>query len=92
MCGRPRNPPIKIAAELQRRVTDTLEIAQKMGGMVVVLKGDDIGDALTSFTREYGITHLVLGRPGKKPPMKWFTPSLHDRLIRELTDVDLVIG
>ena len=82
---------IKISAELQRRVTDTLEIAQKMGGMVVVLKGDDVGDALASFAREYGISHLVLGRPGKKAVTKWFAPSLHDRLIRELSDVDLVV-
>lgn len=87
----PNEAPTKIDSELQRRVTDTLEIAQKMGGTVIVLKNDNISSALESFAREYGLTHLVLGRPGAR---KWWRmqPPLHDRLIADLRDVDIVIG
>jgi two-component system sensor histidine kinase KdpD len=84
--------PTNIAAQLQRRVTDTLEIAQKMGGIVIVLKNQKVADALIAFAKEYGITHIVLGRPG---PRKFFNPfktSLHNQIIQGLTQTDIVIG
>jgi two-component system sensor histidine kinase KdpD len=88
----PSEAPAKIDSHLQRRVTDTLEIAQKMGGTVIVLKNEDVAKALESFAREYGLTHLVLGRPGGA--RKWWRvrPPLHDRLITDLKDVDIIIG
>jgi two-component system sensor histidine kinase KdpD len=88
----PSEAPQKIDSEVQRRVTDTLEIAQKMGGTVIVLKNEDVAAALESFAREYGVTHVVLGRPGSR--RKWWRlkPPLHDRLIVELKDVDVVIA
>jgi len=88
----PGEAPTKIDSEVQRRVTDTLEIAQKMGGTVIVLKNEDVAAALESFAREYGLTHLVLGRPGGA--RKWWRikPPLHDRLIVELKDVDIIIA
>jgi two-component system sensor histidine kinase KdpD len=87
----PEESAIKISAEDQRRVTDTLETAQKMGGLVILLKGEDVAQALAAFAREYGITHIVIGRPGRKRPWNFFKPSLHDRLLRELPNVDFVI-
>jgi len=88
----PSEAPAKIDSEVQRRVTDTLEIAQKMGGTVIVLKNEDVAAALESFAREYGLTHLVLGRPGSS--RKWWRvrPPLHDRLIVDLRDVDIIIA
>ena len=88
----PKEAPTKVDSEVQRRVTDTLEIAQKMGGTVIVLKNEDVASALESFAREYGLTHLVLGRPGG--PRKWWRikPPLHDRLIVDLRDVDIIIA
>jgi two-component system sensor histidine kinase KdpD len=88
----PSEAPAKIDSEVQRRVTDTLEIAQKMGGTVIVLKNEDVAAALESFAREYGLTHLVLGRPGSA--RKWWRvrPPLHDKLIVDLRDVDIIIA
>jgi two-component system sensor histidine kinase KdpD len=88
----PREAPTKVDSEVQRRVTDTLEIAQKMGGTVIVLKNEDVASALESFAREYGLTHLVLGRPGSAGKKWRLRPHLHDRLIAELRDVDIIIG
>jgi two-component system sensor histidine kinase KdpD len=87
----PEESAVNISAEDQRRVTDTLETAQKMGGLVILLKGEDVAEALAAFAREYGITHVVIGRPGGKKPWNFFKPSLHDRLLRELPNVDFVI-
>src|SRR5246500_1763642 len=62
----PNESAVKIDATVQRQVADTLEAAQKMGGLVISLKHENVAQALISFAKEYGITHVVIGRPGKK--------------------------
>lgn len=87
----PAESAVRIDAAAQRRVTDTLETAQKMGGLVFSMKGEDVAQALISFAREYGITHIVVGRPGRRRLTRLFKPRLHERLLDELPDVDLVV-
>lgn len=83
---------VRISSERQRQISDLLESAQRMGGIVITLKNDDVPLALVSFAREYGITHLVVGRPKHE---HWWTRlrgTLLDHLIHQLSGVDLVIG
>ena len=87
----PEESVVKIDAAAQRRVTDTLETAQKMGGLVFSMKGEDVAQALISFAREYGITHIVVGRGGRKKLKRLFQKTLHEKLLKELPDVDLVV-
>ncbi len=86
-----KEAPDKILAETHRRLTDTLEIAQKMGGTVTILKSNDIVTALTSFAREYGITQVVMGKSKARPRWK-FSPSLVDRLSLNLIGVDIILS
>jgi two-component system sensor histidine kinase KdpD len=83
---------VRISAERQRQIGDLLETAQRMGGVVITLKNDDVPQALASFAREYGITHVVIGHPKKHPWWKRFKPSLHETLIHQLENVDIVIA
>ena len=71
--------------------TDTLEIAQKMSGTVVILKSDHIADALTSFAKDYGVTQVVMGRSRPRKGLN-FGPSLVDRLSANLPGVDLILS
>lgn len=87
----PSESAVKIDAAVQRQVSDTLETAQKMGGLVISLKHENVAEALVSFVKEYGITHVVLGRPGKQRLWRSFIRPLHDRLMQELPGIDLVI-
>src|SRR5579862_852705 len=87
----PAESATQIAADAQRRVTDTLETAQKMGGLVIVLKNESVEGALVSFAREYGITHLIVGRPGARRFRNPFRKLLHDALIGKLTGVDILV-
>jgi len=88
----PREAPDRIESEIDRRLADTLEIAQKMGGQVIVLKGADIAAALASFAREYGITQIVMGRPARRGWRSWFRSTLVDRLCATLPGIDLVLS
>jgi two-component system sensor histidine kinase KdpD len=87
----PAESAVRIDAAAQRRVNDTLETAQKMGGLVFSMKGEDVAQALISFAREYGITHIVIGRPGPRKLKRLFKMTLHDKLLKELPEVDIVI-
>jgi two-component system sensor histidine kinase KdpD len=84
--------PDKILAETHRRLTDTLEIAQKMGGTVLILKSNDIVTALTSFARDYGITQVVMGKARPRTGWRRFSPSLVDRLGSSLPGVDIILS
>ncbi|MCE0521612.1 MAG: universal stress protein [Methylacidiphilales bacterium] len=87
-----KEAPDQIAAETHRRLTDMLEIAQKMGGTVVILKSDDVVAALTSFAKDYGVTQVVMGRSRPSRGLKRFFPSLIDTLSQKLTGVDIIIS
>ena len=87
-----KEAPDKILAEVHRRLTDTLEIAQKMGGTVLILKSNDIVTALTSFARDYGITQVVMGKSKPRTGFKRFIPSLIDRLSVHLPNVDIILS
>jgi two-component system sensor histidine kinase KdpD len=84
--------PDKIAAETHRRLTDTLEIAQKMGGTVIILKSNDVVTALISFARDYGITQVVMGKSHPRRGWKRFFPSIVDRLSVNLPGVDVILS
>jgi len=87
-----KEAPDRIAAETHRMLTDTLEIAQKMGGTVLILKSNDVASALTSFARDYGITQAVMGKSRARTGWRRFTPSLIDRLSMNLPDVDVILS
>ena len=87
-----KEAPDKILAETHRRLTDTLEIAQKMGGTVLILKSNDIVTALTSFARDYGITQVVMGKSNPRTGLKRFYPSIVDRLSANLAGVDIILS
>ena len=58
---------------------------------MIVLKRDDVAAALIDFAREYGVTHFVVGRPGKRPAWRRWRLSLQEKLSLELKNVDLVV-
>ena len=87
----PSEAPRVITAEVQRAIGEALETAQRMGGLVIVLKREGVAEALIDFAREYGVTHFVVGRPGERPFWRRLQPSLHERLLHELKNVDLVV-
>jgi two-component system sensor histidine kinase KdpD len=84
--------PDRILAETHRRLTDTLEIAQKMGGTVLILKSNDIVSALSSFAHDYGITQVVMGKSRPRKGWRRFSPSLVDQLSVNLQGVDIILS
>jgi two-component system sensor histidine kinase KdpD len=81
----------RIDAATERRLADSLALAQQLDGIPMRFKGPDLPSAVAEFVREYGITHVVLGRSQRPWFRRLFGPSLLDRLLRAVPGVDVVV-
>src|SRR5262249_15449195 len=81
----------RIDAATQRRIADSLELARQLDGVPLTFQGGDLPGAVAAFVREYGITHVIVGRSLRPWYALWFGPSLLERLIRAIPGVDVVV-
>jgi two-component system sensor histidine kinase KdpD len=89
----PREELHRIDAATQRHITNTLTLTQHLGGTPMTFKGSDVVQVAATFAKEYGITHVVLGRSRRPWYRRWFGQSVLDRLLQAMPDVDvLVVG
>jgi two-component system sensor histidine kinase KdpD len=81
----------KADAATLRRVADTLTLARQLNGVPMPFTGRDVVGTIAGFAREYGITHVVLGRSQRPWYRQWFGPSLLDRLVRAVPEATVVV-
>jgi two-component system sensor histidine kinase KdpD len=81
----------KTDAATQRRVADTLNLARQLNGIPMPFTGRDVVATISTFAREYGITHIVLGRSHKPWFRQWLGSSLLDRLVRSVPEATVVV-
>jgi two-component system sensor histidine kinase KdpD len=87
----PKERTEKVDAASQRALSDALTLARKLGAVPFQLKGTDLPTAIAGFVKEYGITHIVVGRSRRPWYQRMFGPSPLDRLLRALPGVDVVV-
>jgi two-component system sensor histidine kinase KdpD len=87
----PREGPEKVDAATQRRISDALALAQQLGGAAMPYKGTDFARTVADLVREYGITHVVVGRSQRPWYRRLFGPSPLDTLLRAVPGVDVVV-
>jgi two-component system sensor histidine kinase KdpD len=87
----PRESTEKVDARAQRRLTDALALAHQLEGVPLTFKGPDLPTGVADFVREYGITHIVLGRSRRPWYRRLFGKSPLDRLLSAVPDVDFVV-
>src|SRR5262249_39240949 len=80
----------RIDAAVQRQVGNALELAHKLGAVPQTFKGEDVVNTIAAFAKEYGITHVVMGRTQRPWYRRWFGQSVLDRLLRTLPGVDVI--
>lgn len=81
----------RIDAGTQRQIADALAVAQQLGGISMTFSGEDFPHAVAHFVREYGITHIILGRSLRPWYKRWFGRSLLDGLLKAVTGVDVIL-
>jgi two-component system sensor histidine kinase KdpD len=82
-----------IDSQTQRILSGTLTLAKELGAMVFTYKGEDIGDTIIRFAREYMVGHIVLGSPAPIPFWKMVLgkKSIPERLMEEIHGATIVV-
>jgi two-component system, OmpR family, sensor histidine kinase KdpD len=81
----------KVAAATQRKTANALALAHQLGGVPMTFKGDDVVSTIAAFAREYGITHLLMGRTLRPWYRRWFGQSVLDRLQQAVRGADITV-
>ncbi len=63
----PDEDPLRVDPAVQRQLGETLALAHQLGATVFTFKGEDVAETILRFAREYGVGHIVVGRPGAPP-------------------------
>jgi two-component system sensor histidine kinase KdpD len=82
----------KVDAASQRLLSDALALARQLGAVPFQFKGPDLPTAVAGFVREYGITHIVLGRSRRPWYRRLFGRSPLERILRAVPGVDVVVA
>jgi two-component system sensor histidine kinase KdpD len=83
--------PTRIEASTQRQLADAQALAHQLGAVPQTWTGNDFSQAVAEFVREYGITHIVLGRTNRPWYKRWFGQSPLDRLLGTVRGVDVIV-
>jgi two-component system, OmpR family, sensor histidine kinase KdpD len=88
----PREDLARIEAAAQRQISNTLTLVQQLGGVPMTFKGSDVVSTIAAFAREYGITHIVLGRSRRPWIRRVLGQSVLDRLLHAIPDADVLVA
>ncbi len=90
----PNENPERIEAKTQRRLSDTLTLARRLGGTVFTFKGEDVVETILRFSREYRIGHIVIGRPRLCTGIRRLLrkPSIAERLLANARGFSVVVA
>lgn len=64
-------------------ISRNLRAAENLGAETFAISGTKVSDEIISFAREHKVRHIVIGKPNYSRMMKWVSPSVVDRVIRQ---------
>lgn len=87
----PRERLEQVDAATQRQISDSLTLAQQLGGISMPFSGPSFEAAVAAFVDEYRITHILMGRSLRPWFQRWFGRSALDRLLHTVPRVDITV-
>jgi two-component system sensor histidine kinase KdpD len=88
----PKEDVSRIEAAVQRQIGNTLTLVQQLGGVPMTFKGPDVVSTIVAFAKEYGITHIVLGRTQQPWYRRWLKTSILEGLLQALPQTDVLVA
>ncbi len=82
----------RIPAAVQRQVNNNLALVQQLGGTQMTFKGTDVVTTMATFAKEYGISHIVIGRTRRPWYFRWLGKTVLEQLLIALPSVDVLVA
>lgn len=77
--------------EQRARITNTLLLAEDLGGRSITLSGSSVPEALLRYAREHNVTKIIAGKPLRPRWREALFGSVVDRLVRASGNIDVYI-
>jgi two-component system, OmpR family, sensor histidine kinase KdpD len=75
----------------KEQLTQTLRLAEQLGGETAALTGQNVADELIEYARSRNATKIVIGKPKRPRWQEWFRGSLVYEITRKCGDIDVYV-
>ncbi len=80
-----------LSEENKKRLRENADLAKKLGAFVETVYGDDISFQIATYARVAGVTRIVIGWSNTRHRFFWNKPSLMEKVIHLVPDLDIHI-
>ena len=78
-------------SKISRSMEANISLAKQFRANVITLYGDDIVEQVASYARQNGISKIVIGRSVRKRHTLYMRPTIIDRLIKAVPNMDVYV-
>ena len=78
-------------SRISRSMEANISLAKQFRANVITLYGDDIVEQVASYARQNGISKIVIGRSVRKRHTLYVRPTIIDRLIKAVPNMDVYV-
>ena len=78
-------------SKISRSMEANISLAKQFRANVITLYGDDIVEQVASYARQNGISKIVIGRSVRKRHILYMRPTIIDRLIKAVPNMDVYV-
>jgi two-component system, OmpR family, sensor histidine kinase KdpD len=75
----------------RERLSQTLNLAEQLGGQTATLSGHNLADELIAYARSRNVTKIIVGKPSRPRWKEWLQGSLVYELTRKCGDIDIYV-
>lgn len=78
-------------SKINRNMETNINLAKQFRANVITLYGDDIVEQVSSYARQNGVSKIVIGRTVRKRHCIYVKPTIIDRLIEAVPNMDVYV-
>lgn len=81
----------RLPAERRERVSEFLELAERLGGETLVVRGERVAEQIVAIARERNVSRIVVGRPTSRwSALRWPRPLALD-VLRRAEGIEVIV-
>jgi two-component system sensor histidine kinase KdpD len=82
---------VRMSLPQREALTDSLQLAEKLGARIVTLQGQSVSEVLTDYARSHNINKIIVGQLPRVKWREWFLGSVVNQVISQNPDLDVYI-